>query len=310
MCAMIVMEIVKCAVSNAYGNTTKLFGTPYLTLAEYKSAPTAIDYNNLVVDSADPAAQDAELANSIARASSWVDTYCGQVLAATAETEQQRIRFSRDGYLKLHPFYNPVVAVTALSYGTQPNNLVAYSDCSQAWVENQSVVVPFTAATQYSSAGPLSLGLPASTTGEMFVKYTYVSGFANTVLAADSSAGATSVTVVDGTGIVAGSRLTIFDGMGTETFVVGSTYTFGSVTVPVAGALTFAHTSGAAVSALPPAVKEATILATTAFLKVRGDYSMTMGVTSSVGQATANTGSLSADLVLASKMLIPFRRVR
>lgn len=310
MCAVSVMEIVTCVMSNAYGNTTKLFSTPYLTLAEYKAAPTAIDYNNLVVDSSDPAAQDAELANSIARASSWVDSYCGQVLAATSETEQQRIRFSRDGYLKLHPFYSPVVAVTALSYGTQPNNLVTYADCSQSWVENQSVIVPFTSATQYSSAGPLSLGLPAMLGNEMFVKYTYVSGFANTTLAATSTAGATTVTVADGTGIVAGSRLTIFDGLSTETFVVGSGYTFGSVTVPVSGTLVFAHLSGAAVSALPPAVKEATILATTAFLKVRGDYSMTMGVTSSVGQATANTGGLDHDLALAKELLIPFRRVR
>jgi hypothetical protein len=297
-------------MSNAYGNTTKLFSTPYLTLAEYKAAPTAIDYNNLVVDSADPAAQDAELANAIARASSWIDTYCGQVLAATSETEQQRIRFSRDGYLKLHPFYNPVVAVTALSYGTQPNNLVAYSDCSQAWVENQSVVVPFTAATQYSSAGPLALGLPASTTGEMFVKYTYVSGYANTTLAANVSAGVATITVADGSGIVAGSRLTIFDGMATESITVASTYTFGSTTVPISGALVFAHLSGATVSALPPAVKEAAILATTAFLKVRGDYSMTMGVTSSVGQATPNTSSETFDLALAKELLIPFRRVR
>jgi hypothetical protein len=297
-------------MSNAYGNTTKLFSTPYLTLDEYKAAPTAIDYNNLVVDSSDPAAQDAELANAIARASSWVDSYCGQVLAATSETEQQRIRFSRDGYLKLHPFYNPVVAVTALSYGTQPNNLVAYSDCSQAWVENQSVVVPFTAATQYSSAGPLSLGLPASVTGEMFVKYTYVSGYANTTLSADVTAGSSSFVVVDGLGIVAGSRLTIFDGMATETVTVRSAYTFGSSTVAISGTLQFAHTAGAAVSALPPAVKEATILATTAFLKVRGDYSMTMGVTSSVGQATPNTSSETFDLALAKELLHSFRRVR
>jgi hypothetical protein len=42
-------------MTNAYGATTKLFSTPYLTIAEYKNAPTAIDYNNLVTDSSDPA---------------------------------------------------------------------------------------------------------------------------------------------------------------------------------------------------------------------------------------------------------------
>ena len=58
-------------MTNAYGLTTKLFSTPYLTLDEYKQAPTAIDYNNLVAASTDPSVQDAELANVIARASSF-----------------------------------------------------------------------------------------------------------------------------------------------------------------------------------------------------------------------------------------------
>ena len=297
-------------MTNAYGATTKLFSTPYLTIAEYKAAPTAIDYNNLVTDSSDPAAQDAELANNIARASSWVDTYCNQVLAATVETENQRARFSPDGYIKVHPRYNPIVALTAFSYGSQPNNLVAYPDCSQGWVEDQSIIMPWTIGTTYSSAGPLQFGLPSSPRGQVFCQYTYVSGFANTSLSAGSSAGASSITVADGTGIVAGSRLTIFDGLFTETFTVASTYTFGSSTVPVVGTLVNAHLAGVAVSALPPAVKEATILATTAFLKVRGDYSMTMQVTSNVGQASPNMESLNSDLDLAKELLTPFRRVR
>lgn len=297
-------------MSNAYGQTTKLFSTPYLTIAEYKSAPTAIDYSNLVVDSTDPAAQDAELANVIARASSWVDIFCNQVLSATTEVEQQRVRFSPDGYLRIHPRYNPIVALTALAYGSQPYNLTSYPDCSQAWIEDQSIVMPWAVGNTYSTAGPLSFGLPASPRGQVFVNYSYVSGYANELLLTDSSAGATSITVNDGSGIVAGSRLTIFDGMATESFVVGSGYTFGSTTVPVVGSLVFAHTAGASVSALPPAVKEATILATTAFLKVRGDYSMTMQVTSAVGQASPNTASLNYDLDLAKELLIPFRRVR
>jgi hypothetical protein len=297
-------------MTNAYGATTKLFSTPYLTIDEYKNAPTAIDYNNLVVNSSDPSAQDAELANNIARASSWIDTYCNQVLAATTETENQRARFSPDGYIKIHPRYSPIVALTAFAYGSQPNNLVAYPDVSQGWVEDQSIVLPWTIGTTYSSAGPLQFGLPSSPRGEVFCQYSYVSGFANTTLATTSTAGATSITVKDGTGIVAGSRLTVFDGLATETFVVASTYTFGSATVPVNGSLTFAHTAGVAISALPPAVKEAAILATTAFLKVRGDYSMTMQVTSSVGQASPNTASLNYDLELAKELLIPFRRLR
>jgi hypothetical protein len=297
-------------MANAYGNTTKLFSTPYLTVAEYKAAPTAIDYNNLVVDSSDPAAQDAELANNIARASSWIDAHCNQVLAATVETEQQRVRVSGEGYLKVHPKYSPIVAVTSMSYGSTPNNLTTYNDCSQAWVEEQSIIFPSATGAFTSSAGQLSFGANTSPRSTAYIQYNYVSGYANTTLSAATSAGATSITVADGTGIVAGSRLTVFDGLATETFTVKSTYTFGSTTVPVDGTLVFAHTSGVAVSALPPAVKEAAILATTAFLKVRGDYSMTMQVTSQVGTASPNMGSLNSDLDLAKELLIPFRRIR
>ena len=44
----------------------------YLTVAEYKDAPTSIDFDNLVVGG-NGAAQDAELARVILRASSYMD---------------------------------------------------------------------------------------------------------------------------------------------------------------------------------------------------------------------------------------------
>jgi hypothetical protein len=298
-------------MANAYGNTTKLFSTPYLTIAEYKQAPTAIDYNNLVVDSADPSIQDAELANVIARASSWIDVTCGQVLAATTETEQQRARLRPDGMLAIHPRYNPVVAVTSLSFGITPNDLVAYPDPSQGWVEDQQFIFPYTAANiSYSSQGPLQFGIPSVPRAIVYCNYTYVNGYANTLLDANANAAATTITVEDATGITANSYMTIYDGMNTETIVVASNHTYGNTTVALASPLKFSHLSGVSVSALPPAIKEAAILATTAFLKVRGDYSMTMQVTSQVGFAAENTSGLSYDLKLAQDLLKPFRRVR
>lgn len=295
----------------AYGNVTELFSTPYLTIAEYKQAPTAIDYNNLVSNSTDPAVQDAELANVIARASSWMDTFCNQVLAATVETEQQRARMGNDGYLKVHPNYWPIIALNSFSYGANPNQLVSYSDLSQAWIEAQSIVIPWSVGNMnWSSAGPLNLGMAGSPRGTVFCRYTYVNGYTNTLLNTNSLAGASSITVKDATGIIPNSKLTIYDGLNTEVVTVASTYTPGATAVTLSVNAVNAHTSGVAVSALPPAIKEAAILATTAFLKVRGDSSLTMSVTNTVSNSVPGSQFTSDDLSLAQELLLPFRRNR
>ena len=298
-------------MANLYGSTTQSYSTPYLTIAEYKQAPTAIDYNNLVVASTDPDVQDAELANAIARASSWIDGFCNQVLAATVQTEQQRARLRPDGFLIVHPNFDPLIALTSLSYGITPTQMVSFPDLSVGWIEDHEFIMPYTTANiSYSSQGPLQFGMPAMPRASVFCRYTYVAGYANTTIAATATAGATSITVKSGAGIVAGSSLTIYDGKETEVVTVASTYTFNSATVPLVSALAYTHAIGDAVSALPPAVKEAAILATTAHLKVRGDYSLTMQVTNNAGQVSDNTDSGNYDLSLARELLRPYVRVR
>jgi hypothetical protein len=297
-------------MTNLYSNTTKLFSTPYITVAEYKAAPTAIDYDNLVADSTNAAVQDAELKNAIARGSSWIDTYCNQSLGANTVTEQQRARLQPSGFIAVHPRYAPIVAVTDFYYGVTPNDLVQFPDPSQGWVENEQFILPYTAANvTYSSQGPLQFGMPAIPRAQVFCKYTYINGYASTTLAANANASATSITVTNPVGITAGLVMTIYNGANTEIITVASTYTFGSATIPLSAPLVYAQTSGVGVSALPPAVKEAAILATTAMIKVRGDYSLTMQVSNQAGQATVNADG-TGDLNLAKELLKPYRRIR
>lgn len=297
-------------MANGYGHSTQLMTIPYLTLAEYKSAPTAIDLDNLVFNSQDPDVQDAELRNVIARASSWADTYCNQVLGATTETEQQRSRVSTDGSIRLHPRFNPVVALTNFNYG-YPTNMATLGDCSIAWIEDEEIIVPNATLGSWTSQGPLSFGsYNGGPRNEVFLNYTYVAGYTNTITETASNAGATSLVVHDGTGITAGQILTIYDGMNTENVTVASTYTFGSTTVPVTRAMAFAHGIGVSVSALPPAVKEAVILITTAFLKVRGDSSMTMMVATSPTIASPGSQKYGDELALAARLLSSYSRIR
>ena len=297
-------------MSNGYTGTTHIFSTPYLTLDEFKNAPTAIDIDNLVFNSQDPDVQDAELSNVIARASSWIDTYCNQVLSATVEQEQQRTRISPDGTIRLHPRYSPLIALMSFQYGNPSTSLQTLPDCSTTWVEDAQFIVPYAnLSTTYSSQGPLQFGFPTSPRVETFVKYTYVAGYANTTIVS-ATAGQTSITVADGTGITAGLRLKIYDGMSCEFVTVANTYTFDSDTVPLVSPLAYTHANGVSISALPPAIKEAAILVTTSFLKVRGDNSMVMQVVQSASQTVPGADKIGNEIALAQQLLNPYRRVR
>lgn len=297
-------------MTNAYTGTTRAFSTPYITIEEFKDAPTSIDIDNLVFNSQDPDDQDAELANVIARASSWIDTFCNQVLAATTETEQQRSRYSTDGSIRFHPRYNPVIALTSLQYGYPPN-LMALPDCSVAWIEDEEIIIPNATLGTWTSQGPLQFGSIGTASGrnEVFLKYTYVNGYANTVIAT-AVAGDLELTVQDGTGILAGEMLKIYDGQYTENVIVANSYVFGSTTIPLVSPLVYDHAASVSISALPPAVKQACILVTTAFLKTRGDSSMTMQVTTSPGTALPNADKVGQEIALAMQLLQPYRRVR
>lgn len=296
-------------MTSAISPITRQATRPYLSLAEFKSAPTALDYSNLVVGGTQ-AQQDAELTNAIYRASSWIDQYCNQIIGATADVEQQRVRIRPDGTIRFHPKYFPLVALNSLSIGYQPNSLTAIADVSSAWLEEQQVIFPYSQiASSMSSQGPLGFGFPSSSRAEAFINYSYINGYANSAIASSASAGQTSITLASGLGIIAGEMLTIFDGASTERVIVASNYSFGSATVPLTAPLAYSHAVDVTVSNLPAAVKEACILMTSAYLKIRGDASMTMAVTSAVTKQSSSD-RVASDVAHASELLKPFRRIR
>jgi len=281
---------------------------PYLTIAEYKNAPTAIDIDNLVVGG-NSGAQDAELANVILRASSFMNEYLNQNLNASTQIENQRTRMNSQGYLIIHPNNNPIISLQNLSYGTDPNNLIALADPSKSWFEEQQIIVPLSQlALTYSSQGALSFG-GAAPRQQMFVTYQYTSGYANNLIAT-ATATQSTLTVQTADGIVAGMTLRISDGASSERVVVASTYTYGSTTVPLTAALTYTHASGVAIGNLPNTIKQACILITTAFLKMRGDNSLTMNITTQPNGNVSGATMYGGDIQTALTMLDLYRRIR
>lgn len=280
----------------------------YITTAEYKSAPTAQQTSNLVVGG-NEAAQDAELAAVILRASSFMDEYLNQNLVATQSIETQRVRMTPQGYISLHPNNNPILALVSFQYGSDPNNLQTLTDPSTAWFENSQVIIPLSQlATTYTSQGPLAFGGTSPFT-QIFTKYTYIAGYVNTIAGA-ASAGATTITVTDGTGIIAGQQYLLTDGSKTERVTVASNYTFGSTTVPLTSALAYTHLAGASFSNMPGAIKQACILLTTAFLKVRGDSAMMMSMTQRPVGQVVGSDLYGSNIKIALDMIDKYRRVR
>ncbi len=279
---------------------------PYITVSEYKNAPTSLDYNNLVVGG-NQNAQDAELARVILRATSYLNEYLNQDLHANPLTETQRTRISNQGYIFLHPNKNPIISLSSFQWGTDPNNLQTLADPSLCYFENQEITIPLSQInTTYTSSGPLAFGSYGPRV-PIFTKYTYIAGYVNTTCT--GTAGATSITVVNPSGILPGETYRIIDGANATSVTVANNYTYGATTVPLTAPLANSHTA-AGFSNMPFAIKQATILMTSAFIKQRGDASMTMNLTT---QPTVNIGNnqrYAGEVRLALDMVNLYRRVR
>jgi hypothetical protein len=299
------------------GQSTPYRVAAYLTLDEFKEAPTGVDLSNLVVGGvADQ--QDARISETIARASSWADSMCGQVLGATLDTEAKRIRSNRNGEFVVHPNYWPVIQVTDFRYGGLPSSLSPLADLSNVFVEPHGFTVAVPGLGFSSSQGPIQFGPLLGPGNQVFAQWTYVNGYANTVLLAPAIAGDVSVQVVDPTGILANiTRLTIFDGSSVSagppsqterglqpTAVVGNVVT-------LASPLLFDHKAGVSISALPDAVKQAVILLTKTLIMTRGTEALVsddfMGGPHKV---QSFDGISEEDVAIAAELLDPFARVR
>lgn len=289
---------------------------PYLSSAEYKAAPTGVDVSNLA-PGGQAGTEDAVLAEVINDASGWVDDICDQILAATVDIEGRRLRVDRAGRLKIHPKNWPVLEVRDLQFGTSPSSMQPLADLSSVWIEEQAIIVEMASLGLTSSAGPLQFGtVPPGR--EVYVRWTYVNGWPNTLLGADAAAAATSITVADTTGIYPAdatsgrlaTRLTVDTGSIMEQVTVTGTPTGGVVPVT---ALTYAHSKGVRVHTLPSPVKRATVLLTSALIKTRGEEALIMpqlgGGLPSLEQINAVPGA-GKDVQDAKELLLRWRRVR
>ena len=295
--------------------------TPYITTTEYINAPTAMDTNNLIAGG-NAQVQLQALQEVIGRASSWIDQYtCGAwgTLAATQNVENGRVWGNRSGQLIVHPKYWPILSVDSFSYSAVQTEIYGYGEMNggfglaaasitpagNIWIEPQQFVVQPSGVVSWNVNSTYGIG-----PGQYFCQWTYTNGWPISQLAASVSAGATSITPSVVTGIYPGTSLTLYDMPNDERITVASSYVPGSATVPLTSPLLYSHAATAIVTNIPPAIKQAAILLTTAFIKQRGSGAL---VVQDIGQVTQTQSGHSqnsgADWDQAELLLHPFRQI-
>jgi hypothetical protein len=104
--------------------------------------------------------------------------------------------------------------------------------------------------------------------------------------------------------------LRIIDGANSETVYVSDNYVYGNLAVILDAPLTYSHTVGSTISNMPNAIKQACILITTAFIKLRGDNSLTMNITTQPSANITGANRYGGDIRLALDMVDKYRRIR
>lgn len=295
--------------------------TPYLSVAEYANAPTSMDLANLVPGGS-AAAQLTALQETINRASSWIDQVtCGAwgSLCATNEVENARSWGTYRNTIAIHTKYWPILQVTSFQYSAHPSGLAGSNGASvtpstSITVYPQEFEVSVTSNVSFSGPGTAGFGGWGVANGiarrvEYDCLYAYTAGWPNTSLAASVAAGAASVQPSSVTGVLPNSPMTIYDLPNDEQCVVASTYVPGAAIVPLTAPLQFAHPATATITNMPPAIKQAAILATTAFIKQRGSGAL---IAADIGEVTRTQSGFSqnsgSDWDQARSLLNPFRQ--
>lgn len=299
----------------------------YISVSQYRFAPTSVGTQGLVPKSTQPQVDSAgSLAMVIAEASAWMDTHCFHrndgSFAATITNEQMWVKVKPNQSAVLICNFKPILEVVGLAVGPAPTQLqtINQNAANLLVIGDNTITMPgvFVSGTTTVGNQVLFNGFP-SYNGGMLAVYSYISGYPHTTLANNATAGATSITLNPPTpggsalyGIYAGTPLKIKDEASTETVVASAAPT--GLTVSLSSPLVNNHTvpsfpDSIPVTALPGDLERACIHLVNVLLKAQG---MRAQMPASIGSATpasrqglARAGAL-ADYDVACRLLHPY----
>ena len=287
---------------------------PYVDATTFIEAPTGIDTSQLVPSGTSPQ-QSAELQNILERATSWIDSYCYQRLAATTDSEIKRVRPNLQGQLEIYPKQFPIISVISAQW------IDLAAGASAVWTPitvtdilalERSFLVYDTDYSYWRGWGTFPLQ----------VQYEYTNGYPHTTLTGPAGTttivpeGSATIQVAStiGIGTTTGapenwnlsSQLTILDGANREivtvTSISGTTLTLAAPTVNT-------HSVGALVTAVPPIIQDACIQLAAWRIKTRGDASFVMSGSGVSGSEKPGKAAADETIAAVMKSLQPFRRV-
>ncbi len=295
---------------------------PYLSVSEYAFAPTAMDTMSLI-PSGERQDQIQSLADTIQRASAWIDRFTmgadaaakGASLCATTSVETDYVT-AINGTLRLVCNYKPVIMCTGVDVGFDMSNLssVGASVQSQIRIGIRTIYVPLMPLIYRS--GSTMYPAVSRAAGNYVAVWSYVNGYPHTYLTEPITAGQTSCVVAPtdgGTGLLGiipnVTQMTIRDGSQTERFTVQSVS--GTTITPVVP-FQNAHAIPTwpdflPVTAMPADVRDACIFATTFLIKTRGDNSIVLDELTEPKQVQKVAGDEWSDLTWAMHSLEPYR---
>lgn len=289
---------------------------PYISLSDYKNAPTAIDTSQLIPGS-NQAANDQELARVIKRASGWADRLCDQTLAATLDTQSESdLNVRRDGTVRVVCNFWPVLELDSFLAGPTPSTITAVTDTTNIALKGRNVLsVPvFGLVANTPLVGFLAGGLLPG--DRACATWSYWNGWPHSTLTGGPyHINDASITVKTSLpAALAGQQLTISDGANEEVVTVSSAFT-GGTTIPLVGGLANTHTVPAGpdsivVTALPWDARNGVIHLTSCLIKTRGAEADVMdSIGDEPAQSAAIEGGGVEDFSIAVDLLEYFRRV-
>jgi hypothetical protein len=305
---------------------------PYTSVSQFEAAATSVDVSQLVPGGS-AAANKAALAELIAEASAWADSYCfpfpdGGQLAATLETDTGTTFAKRDGMMWLVCRFKPVLELDSLAIGVSPDSLQPINSSALAGITFKGKVIKIPAFTAMASTvgGVVDYFPPWQSTprlsGNVWAYWTYVTGYPHAKLAATATQGTESMQVTSILGVYSGTKLMVYDGpsSGANNEIVqvsSASTTAGVTTLTLASPLLYTHTLPAApdailVSGLPPNAVRAVTLLTTALVKQRGSNALALKDLSAPEQRVAGPGGAFGsmeDVAVALELLDEFRTV-